>query len=158
MVFSDTVQWSVSYFCHSWRFCSPFSTQTCAFWSKWMHFRQLHCRWLVTAAHCIKPTDRTADIRVVMGSSKRARYFYYFFQVPVDTSTSFGHAILFRYTLLLLLFLPGNLYIYSATFLNYLQIFRLHSPSSLLIFLPLLFTYSHFCFSFELTYSFLYFF
>lgn len=37
-------------------------------------------RWLVTAAHCIKPTDRPVDIRVVMGSSKRARYFYYFFQ------------------------------------------------------------------------------
>lgn len=37
-------------------------------------------RWLVTAAHCIKPADRPVDIRVVMGSSKRARYFYYFFQ------------------------------------------------------------------------------
>lgn len=37
-------------------------------------------RWLVTAAHCIKSTDRTVDLRVVMGSSKRARYFYYFFQ------------------------------------------------------------------------------
>lgn len=37
-------------------------------------------RWLVTAAHCIKPTDRPVDMRVVMGSSKRARYFYYFFQ------------------------------------------------------------------------------
>jgi len=37
-------------------------------------------RWLVTAAHCIKPEDRVVDLRVVMGSSKRARYFYYFFQ------------------------------------------------------------------------------
>jgi len=37
-------------------------------------------RWLVTAAHCIKPSDRIVDLRVVMGSSKRARYFYYFFQ------------------------------------------------------------------------------
>jgi len=37
-------------------------------------------RWLVTAAHCIKPSDRPVDLRVVMGSSKRAKYFYYFFQ------------------------------------------------------------------------------
>jgi hypothetical protein len=35
----------------------------------------------VTAAHCIRPRDRPTDLRVVMGSSKRARYFYYFFQV-----------------------------------------------------------------------------
>jgi len=34
-------------------------------------------RWLITAAHCIRPTDRTVDLRVVMGSSKRAKYFYY---------------------------------------------------------------------------------
>ena len=37
-------------------------------------------RWLVTAAHCIRSGDRPWDLRVVMGSSKRARYFYYFFQ------------------------------------------------------------------------------
>jgi len=37
-------------------------------------------RWLVTAAHCIRNGDRPWDLRVVMGSSKRARYFYYFFQ------------------------------------------------------------------------------
>ena len=37
-------------------------------------------RWLVTAAHCIREEDRTVDLRVVMGSSKRAKYFYYFFQ------------------------------------------------------------------------------
>jgi len=37
-------------------------------------------RWLVTAAHCIRETDRPVDLRVVMGTSKRARYFYYFFQ------------------------------------------------------------------------------
>ncbi|XP_023336265.1 chymotrypsin-like protease CTRL-1 [Eurytemora carolleeae] len=37
-------------------------------------------RWLVTAAHCIREDDRPVDLRVVMGSSKRARYFYYFFQ------------------------------------------------------------------------------
>ena len=37
-------------------------------------------RWLVTAAHCIRAQDRTVDLRVVMGSSKRAKYFYYFFQ------------------------------------------------------------------------------
>jgi len=37
-------------------------------------------RWLLTAAHCIRPQDRPVDLRVVMGSSKRALYFYYFFQ------------------------------------------------------------------------------
>ena len=37
-------------------------------------------RWLITAAHCIRKGDRPFDLRVVMGSSKRARYFYYFFQ------------------------------------------------------------------------------
>jgi len=37
-------------------------------------------RWLITAAHCIRSGDRPFDLRVVMGSSKRARYFYYFFQ------------------------------------------------------------------------------
>ena len=37
-------------------------------------------QWLVTAAHCIRPQDRSVDLRVVMGSSKRAKYFYYFFQ------------------------------------------------------------------------------
>merc|ERR1719278_447738 len=37
-------------------------------------------RHLVTAAHCIRPSDRPQDLRVVMGSSKRARYFYYFWQ------------------------------------------------------------------------------
>jgi len=37
-------------------------------------------RWLITAAHCIRSGDRPVDLRVVMGSSKRARYFYYFFQ------------------------------------------------------------------------------
>jgi len=37
-------------------------------------------RWLVTAAHCIREEDRPVDLRVVMGTSKRARYFYYFFQ------------------------------------------------------------------------------
>jgi len=37
-------------------------------------------RWLVTAAHCIRPQDRPVDLRVVMGSSKRAKYFYYFWQ------------------------------------------------------------------------------
>ena len=37
-------------------------------------------RWLITAAHCIRTGDRPFDLRVVMGSSKRARYFYYFFQ------------------------------------------------------------------------------
>jgi len=37
-------------------------------------------RWLVTAAHCIRPQDRAKDLRVVMGSSKRAKYFYYFWQ------------------------------------------------------------------------------
>jgi len=37
-------------------------------------------RWLLTAAHCIRPRDRPVDLRVVMGSSKRARFFYYFFQ------------------------------------------------------------------------------
>jgi len=37
-------------------------------------------RWLVTAGHCIKPNDRPENLRVVMGTSKRARYFYYFFQ------------------------------------------------------------------------------
>merc|ERR1719427_171898 len=37
-------------------------------------------RWLLTAAHCIRNGDRPWDLRVVMGSSKRARYFYYFFQ------------------------------------------------------------------------------
>ena len=37
-------------------------------------------RWLITAAHCIRSGDRPYDLRVVMGSSKRARYFYYFFQ------------------------------------------------------------------------------
>jgi len=37
-------------------------------------------RWLVTAAHCIRKGDRPVDLRVVMGSSKRARFFYYFFQ------------------------------------------------------------------------------
>ena len=36
-------------------------------------------RWLITAAHCIRNGDRPVDLRVVMGSSKRARYFYYFF-------------------------------------------------------------------------------
>ncbi len=38
----------------------------------------------MTAAHCIRPRDRPTDLRVVMGSSKRARYFYYFFQVPTN--------------------------------------------------------------------------
>eukprot|EP00092_Neocalanus_flemingeri_P041776 GFUD01045501.1.p1 GENE.GFUD01045501.1~~GFUD01045501.1.p1 ORF type:complete len:330 (-),score=90.11 GFUD01045501.1:62-1051(-) len=37
-------------------------------------------RWLITAAHCIRDGDRPVDLRVVMGSSKRARFFYYFFQ------------------------------------------------------------------------------
>lgn len=37
-------------------------------------------RWLLTAAHCIRNGDRPVDLRVVMGSSKRARFFYYFFQ------------------------------------------------------------------------------
>jgi len=37
-------------------------------------------RWLITAAHCIKDDDRPQDLRVVMGSSKRAKYFYYFWQ------------------------------------------------------------------------------
>ena len=37
-------------------------------------------RWLITAAHCIRNGDRPVDLRVVMGSSKRARYFYYFYQ------------------------------------------------------------------------------
>lgn len=37
-------------------------------------------RWLVTAAHCIHEGDRPLDLRVVMGKSKRARFFYYFFQ------------------------------------------------------------------------------
>lgn len=37
-------------------------------------------RWLVTAAHCIHEGDRPQDLRVVMGKSKRARFFYYFFQ------------------------------------------------------------------------------
>ena len=37
-------------------------------------------RWLVTAAHCIKDRDRVGDLRVVMGNSKRAKFFYYFFQ------------------------------------------------------------------------------
>ena len=37
-------------------------------------------RWLITAAHCIRNGDRPVDLRVVMGSSKRARFFYYFFQ------------------------------------------------------------------------------
>jgi len=37
-------------------------------------------RWLVTAAHCIREQDRPVDLRVVMGTSKRAKYFYYFFQ------------------------------------------------------------------------------
>ena len=37
-------------------------------------------RWLITAAHCIKDKDRAVDLRVVMGSSKRAKFFYYFFQ------------------------------------------------------------------------------
>jgi len=37
-------------------------------------------RWLVTAAHCIHQGDRPVDLRVVMGRSKRARFFYYFFQ------------------------------------------------------------------------------
>jgi len=37
-------------------------------------------RWLITAAHCIRPQDRPVDLRVVMGSSKRAKYFYYFWQ------------------------------------------------------------------------------
>jgi len=37
-------------------------------------------RWLLTAAHCIHNEDRPVDLRVVMGKSKRARYFYYFFQ------------------------------------------------------------------------------
>ena len=32
-------------------------------------------RWLITAAHCIRKGDRPFDLRVVMGSSKRARYF-----------------------------------------------------------------------------------
>merc|ERR1712013_822998 len=37
-------------------------------------------RWLVTAAHCIKDRDRVGGLRVVMGNSKRAKFFYYFFQ------------------------------------------------------------------------------
>jgi len=37
-------------------------------------------RWLLTAAHCIREKDRPVDLRVVMGSSKRASYFYYWFQ------------------------------------------------------------------------------
>jgi len=37
-------------------------------------------RWLITAAHCIREGDRPVDLRVVMGSSKRAAYFYYWFQ------------------------------------------------------------------------------
>lgn len=37
-------------------------------------------RWLVTAAHCIHEGDRPVDMRVVMGRSKRDRFFYYFFQ------------------------------------------------------------------------------
>jgi len=37
-------------------------------------------RWLLTAAHCIRSKDRPVDLRVVMGSSLRARFFYYFFQ------------------------------------------------------------------------------
>ena len=37
-------------------------------------------QWLLTAAHCIRPQDRPVDLRVVMGSSKRAKFFYYFFQ------------------------------------------------------------------------------
>jgi len=37
-------------------------------------------RWLLTAAHCIRKGDRPVDLRVVMGSSKRASYFYYWFQ------------------------------------------------------------------------------
>lgn len=37
-------------------------------------------RWLVTAAHCIRAGDRPQDLRVVMGSSKRAQWFYYWFQ------------------------------------------------------------------------------
>ena len=37
-------------------------------------------RWLITAAHCIRTGDRPVDLRVVMGSSKRGRYFYYFYQ------------------------------------------------------------------------------
>eukprot|EP00092_Neocalanus_flemingeri_P041780 GFUD01045505.1.p1 GENE.GFUD01045505.1~~GFUD01045505.1.p1 ORF type:complete len:337 (-),score=90.22 GFUD01045505.1:62-1072(-) len=37
-------------------------------------------RWLITAAHCIRNGDRPVDLRVVMGSSQRARFFYYFFQ------------------------------------------------------------------------------
>jgi len=37
-------------------------------------------RWLVTAAHCVREEDRPVDLRVVMGTSKRAKYFYYFFQ------------------------------------------------------------------------------
>jgi len=36
--------------------------------------------WLLTAAHCIRSQDRPQDLRVVMGSSKRAKYFYYFWQ------------------------------------------------------------------------------
>jgi len=37
-------------------------------------------RWLLTAAHCIREGDRPEYLRVVMGSSKRASYFYYWFQ------------------------------------------------------------------------------
>merc|ERR550525_1289486 len=37
-------------------------------------------RWLITAAHCIRPQEKAVDLRVVMGSSKRAKYFYYFWQ------------------------------------------------------------------------------
>jgi len=40
-------------------------------------------RWLVTAAHCIKSDDVPSNLRVVMGTSKRARFFYYFFQVKI---------------------------------------------------------------------------
>ena len=34
-------------------------------------------RWLLTAAHCIHSGDRPVDLRVVMGKSKRARWFLF---------------------------------------------------------------------------------
>jgi len=59
-------------------------------------------RWLLTAAHCIRAGDRPVDLRVVMGSSKRASYFYYWFQTdsideihvhPEYSTNNHGHDI-----------------------------------------------------------------